>query len=99
MTVDPVVGQIKGRGGRRVSLRGADRVTGEFQVVCAVHTLVRLWRTASAAVRRWSAAREVANASTAARAWARTGSVRIRGPAPPAGSVWAQFVLISPTRS
>jgi hypothetical protein len=36
ITVDPVVGRIKGRGGRRVSRRGADRVTGEFQVVCAL---------------------------------------------------------------
>ncbi|MEK7823981.1 MAG: transposase, partial [Candidatus Eisenbacteria bacterium] len=62
ITVEPVFGQIKGRGFRRFSLRGADRVKGEFQLVCAVHNLVKLWRTASAAVRRWSAAREVAYA-------------------------------------
>ena len=99
ITVEPVFGQIKGRGFRRFSLRGADRVKGEFHLVCAVHNLVKLWRTASAAVRRWSAAREVAYASTAARAWARTGSVGIRGSAPPAGSVWAQSALVSPTRS
>ena len=62
ITVEPVFGQIKGRGFRRFSLRGADRVKGEFHVVCAVHNLVKLWRTASAAVRRWRAAREVAHA-------------------------------------
>ena len=60
ITVEPVFGQVKGRGFRRFSLRGADRVKDEFQLVCAVHNLVKLWRTASAAVRRWSAAREVA---------------------------------------
>ena len=62
ITVDPVSGQVKGRGFRRFSPWGADRVKDEFQLVCAVHNLVKLWRTASAAVRRWSAAREVAYA-------------------------------------
>jgi hypothetical protein len=62
ITVEPVFGQIKGRGFRRFSLRGAGRVKGEFHLVCAVHNLVKLWRTASAAVRRWRAAREVAYA-------------------------------------
>ena len=62
ITVEPVFGQIKGRGFRRFSLRGTDRVKGEFQLVCAVHNLVKLWRTASAAVRRWRAPREVAYA-------------------------------------
>jgi hypothetical protein len=61
-TVEPVFGQVKGRGFRRFSLRGATGVKGEFQLVCAVHNLVKLWRTAGAAVRRWSAAREVAYA-------------------------------------
>ena len=61
-TVEPVFGQVKGRGFRRFSLRGADRVKGEFQFVCAVHNLVKLWRTACAAVQRWSAAREFAYA-------------------------------------
>src|SRR3990172_5749435 len=61
-TVEPVFGQVKGRGFRRFSLRGVDRVKGEFQFVCAVHNLVKLWRTACAAVQRWSAAREFAYA-------------------------------------
>ncbi|MGH8910824.1 MAG: IS1182 family transposase [Egibacteraceae bacterium] len=62
ITVEPVFGQIKGRGFRRFSLRGTDRVKGEFHLVCAVHNLVKLWRTARAAVRRWSAAGEIAYA-------------------------------------
>jgi hypothetical protein len=28
-------------------------VKGEFQLVCAVHNLVKLWRTGADAVRRW----------------------------------------------
>jgi transposase len=53
ITVEPVIGQIKGRGFRRFSLRGAAGVKGEFQLVCAVHNLVKLWRTGLDAVRRW----------------------------------------------
>ena len=53
VTVEPVIGQIKGRGFRRFSLRGLDGVKGEFQLVCAVHNLVKLWRTGMDAVRRW----------------------------------------------
>jgi hypothetical protein len=43
-TVEPVIGQIKGRGFRRFSLRGLGRVQGEFRLVCAVHNLIKLWR-------------------------------------------------------
>lgn len=43
-TVEPVVGQIKGRGFRRFSLRGLVGVKGEFTLVCAVHNLLKLWR-------------------------------------------------------
>lgn len=53
ITVEPVIGQIKGRGFRRFSLRGAAGVKGEFQLVCAVHNLVKLWRTRLDEVRRW----------------------------------------------
>jgi transposase len=44
VTVEPVIGQIKGRGFRRFSLRGLIGAKGEFQLVCAVHNLVKLWR-------------------------------------------------------
>jgi transposase len=53
ITVEPVIGQVKGRGFRRFSLRGVEGVKGEFQLVCAVHNLVKLWRTGADAVRRW----------------------------------------------
>lgn len=51
VTVEPVIGQIKGRGFRRFSLRGLTRAKGEFHLVCAVHNLVKLWRTGVAFVR------------------------------------------------
>jgi transposase len=44
ITVEPVIGQIKGRGFRRFSLRGLTGVRGEFQLVCAVHNFMKLWR-------------------------------------------------------
>lgn len=43
-TVEPAIGQIKGRGFRRFSLRGLTGAKGEFQLVCAVHNFVKLWR-------------------------------------------------------
>jgi len=51
ITVEPVIGQIKGRGFRRFSLRGLTGVKGEFQLVCAVHNFVKLWRMGVAFVR------------------------------------------------
>ena len=62
VTVEPVIGQIKGRGFRRFSLRGVIGAQGEFQLVCAVHNLVKLWRTGVAIVREASADREPAYA-------------------------------------
>jgi hypothetical protein len=62
ITVEPVIGQIKGRGFRRFSLRGAAGVKGEFQLVCAVHNLVKLWRTGLDAVRRWRRGQQLAYA-------------------------------------
>lgn len=44
ITVEPAIGQIKGRGFRRFSLRGLIGAKGEFHLVCAVHNLVKLWR-------------------------------------------------------
>ena len=43
-TVEPVIGQIKGRGFRRFSLRGLRGAKGEFTLVCVVHNLMKLWR-------------------------------------------------------
>ena len=51
ITVEPVIGQIKGRGFRRFSLRGLTGVRGEFQLVCAVHNFMKLWRLGVAFVR------------------------------------------------
>ena len=62
ITVEPVIGQVKGRGFRRFSLRGLVLVRGEFTLVCAVHNFVKLWRTAGPAVRRWTTQRELAYA-------------------------------------
>jgi transposase len=61
-TVEPAIGQIKGRGFRRFSLRGLIGVQGEFQLVCAVHNLVKLWRRGMAIVRPTGADREPAYA-------------------------------------
>lgn len=51
ITVEPVIGQIKGRGFRRFALRGLTGVRGEFQLVCAVHNFMKLWRLGVAFVR------------------------------------------------
>jgi transposase len=61
-TVEPAIGQIKGRGFRRFSLRGLIGVQGEFQLVCAVHNLVKLWRRGVTIVRPASVDREPAYA-------------------------------------
>ena len=50
ITVEPVIGQIKGRGFRRFSLRGLIGARGEFQLVCAVHNFMKLWRLGRAFV-------------------------------------------------
>ena len=62
VTVEPVIGQIKGRGFRRFSLRGWTGAKGEFQLVCAVHNLVKLWRSGVALVVNANAGREPAYA-------------------------------------
>jgi transposase len=47
--VEPVFGQIKGaRGFRRFSLRGLEKVRGEWRLVCLTHNLLKLWRYGSA---------------------------------------------------
>ena len=43
--VEPVFGQIKGaRGFRRFSLRGLEKIRGEWRLVCLTHNLLKLWR-------------------------------------------------------
>jgi transposase len=43
--VEPVFGQIKGaRGFRRFSLRGLEKVNGEWCLVCLTHNLLKIWR-------------------------------------------------------
>ena len=45
MVVEPVLGQIKqARGIRRLWLRGLDRVSGEWKLICAGHNLLKLFR-------------------------------------------------------
>jgi len=40
--VEPVFGQIKNRGGRGFSVRGKEKVAGEFSLVCAVHNIKKI---------------------------------------------------------
>jgi transposase len=43
--VEPVFGQIKGaRGFRQFSLRGLEKVNGEWSLVCLTHNLLKIWR-------------------------------------------------------
>ena len=43
--VEPVFGQIKGaRGFRRFSLRGLEKINGEWRLVCLTHNLLKVWR-------------------------------------------------------
>jgi len=62
ITVEPAIGQLKGRGFRRFSLRGLIGAKGEFHLVCAVHNLVKLWRTGVAIGRDAGTDREPAYA-------------------------------------
>jgi transposase len=43
--VEPVFGQIKGaRGFRRFLLRGLEKITGEWNLLCLTHNLLKIWR-------------------------------------------------------
>jgi transposase len=43
--VEPVFGQIKAaRGFRRFSLRGLEKIKGEWSLVCLTHNLLKIWR-------------------------------------------------------
>ncbi len=40
--VEPVLGQIKNSGFRNFSVRGKDKVAGEFSIVCAAHNFKKI---------------------------------------------------------
>jgi hypothetical protein len=43
--VEPVFGQSKGaRGFRRFLLRGLKKITGEWNLLCLTHNLLKIWR-------------------------------------------------------
>ncbi len=42
--VEPVFGHIKNSGFRRFSIRGKDKVAGEFSLVCAAHNMKKMVR-------------------------------------------------------
>ena len=43
--VEPVFGQIKAaRGIRTFLLRGPDKVSAEWQLICLTHNLLKIWR-------------------------------------------------------
>ena len=46
--VEPVFGQIKGvRGIRKFLLRGLEKVSAEWQLICLTHNLLKIWRRAT----------------------------------------------------
>ncbi len=48
--VEPVFGQIKSaRGIRKFLLRGLEKVSAEWQLICLTHNLLKIWRRVSAA--------------------------------------------------
>jgi transposase len=48
--VEPVFGQIKSaRGIRKFLLRGLEKVSGEWQLICLTHNLLKIWRRVRAA--------------------------------------------------
>ena len=49
--VEPVFGQIKGaRGIRGFLLRGLEKVSAEWQLICLTHNLLKIWRRSCSAV-------------------------------------------------
>ena len=46
--VEPVFGQIKSaRGIRKFLLRGLEKVSAEWQLICLTHNILKIWRRAS----------------------------------------------------
>jgi len=51
---EPVFGQIKqARGFRQFLLRGLDKVSGEWQVICTGHNLLKLWKAQRQELVQW----------------------------------------------
>ena len=49
-TVEPVFGQIKqGRGFRQFLMRGKEKVSGEWSLICMTHNILKLWKHSSEA--------------------------------------------------
>jgi transposase len=44
-TIEPVFGQMHGRGINQFLLRGAEKVAGEWSLCCSTHNLLKLWRS------------------------------------------------------
>lgn len=44
-TIEPVFGQMEGRGLNRFLLRGVAKVGGEWSLMCSSHNLLKLWRS------------------------------------------------------
>ncbi len=48
--VEPVFGQIKSaRGVRTFLLRGLEKVSAEWQLICLTHNLLKIWRRSNSA--------------------------------------------------
>ena len=48
--VEPVFGQIKSaRGIRKFLLRGLEKVSAEWQLICLTHNLLKIWRRSNSA--------------------------------------------------
>ena len=48
--VEPVFGQIKSaRGVRKFLLRGLEKVSAEWQLICLTHNLLKIWRRSNSA--------------------------------------------------
>ena len=68
-TVEPVFGQIKqGRGFRQFLLRGLEKVSGEWSLICTGHNLLKLFRFGAAQPRETPTNRFAANVSNIVRA-------------------------------
>ena len=68
-TVEPVFGRIKqGRGFRQFLLRGLEKVSGEWSLICTGHNLLKLFRFGAAQPRETPTNRFAANVSNIVRA-------------------------------
>ncbi len=69
-TVEPVFGQIKqGRGFRQFLLRGLEKVSGEWSLICTGHNLLKLFRFGAAQPRQTPSNRFAASVSRTSSGW------------------------------